>query len=57
MDRFIKTASDGAQPESKKRDPVSFFTAVWKNKYTIWVIILLMEKVSPMRKEMPSLMA
>lgn len=42
MDRFIKTASDGAQPESKKRDPVSFFTAVWKNKYTIWVIILLM---------------
>ena len=42
MDRFIKTASDEARSEIKKRDPVSFFTAIWKNKYTIWVIILLM---------------
>ena len=42
MDRFIKTAPEGAQSKTQKRDPISFFTAIWKNKYTIWAIILLM---------------
>lgn len=42
MNRFFKTGPAESQTESGKRDPISFFTVIWKNKYTIRIIFLLM---------------